>query len=210
MGDAGDRSIVASISVDFQPVGRRASVPAGTTVLDAAHSVGVELAAACGGQGTCGRCRVRVVSGAVSTPTREEDELLSVAERTAGARLACRTVLGSDARIEIPPASLGAAQRLQLEGVDTDVELDPPVVARDVELAPPSLDDPRADAAGFSTRSRRTRRRSACRSSPSCPSRLRAQGWSARVALHRPTGTLAAAAPRRQPAARARGRPRHD
>ena len=122
------------VSVDFQPVGRRATVAAGTTILAAAQSVGVELASACGGQGSCGHCRVRVVSGAVSAPTDVEVELLSAAERAAGARLACRTAVRSDARIEIPLTSLGAAQRLQLEGVELEVELDPPVVARDVEL----------------------------------------------------------------------------
>ena len=35
-------------------------IPVGTTVLDAARSLGVDIDSVCGGRGICGRCAVRV------------------------------------------------------------------------------------------------------------------------------------------------------
>ena len=52
-----------SYEVDLQPVGRRATVTAEQTILEAAQSAGVELVAVCGGTGTCATCRVRLMAG---------------------------------------------------------------------------------------------------------------------------------------------------
>lgn len=49
-----------SITVTFQPMNRKITVPAGTTVLEAARLAGVVLTAACDGTGRCGKCRVRI------------------------------------------------------------------------------------------------------------------------------------------------------
>jgi uncharacterized 2Fe-2S/4Fe-4S cluster protein (DUF4445 family) len=47
----------------FVPSGRRGSFGSGTTVLDAARSLGVDLDSVCGGRGICGRCQVSVAEG---------------------------------------------------------------------------------------------------------------------------------------------------
>ncbi len=44
--------------VIFTPSGRRGRVASGTTVLDAARSLGVDIDSVCGGRGICGRCQV--------------------------------------------------------------------------------------------------------------------------------------------------------
>src|SRR5512140_2571809 len=137
----------APICVDLEPVGRRATVEPGTTILAAAQSSGVELVAVCGGMGTCGTCRVRLVSGKLSPPTLIEEGELSASEIEAGFRLACQAEVLSDIRVDIPPESLTATQRLQVEGQAVDVTLDPPVIAVDVLLPPPVLTDLRADSA---------------------------------------------------------------
>ena len=49
--------------VVFTPSGRRARVEPGTTVLDAARRLGVDLDSTCGGRGICGRCQVTVAEG---------------------------------------------------------------------------------------------------------------------------------------------------
>ena len=54
---------VLPYSIDFEPVGRRGPCPEGGTLLDAARSLGVDLASVCGGNGSCGRCRVQIVAG---------------------------------------------------------------------------------------------------------------------------------------------------
>ncbi len=49
--------------VVFTPSGRRARFERGTTVLDAARRLGVDLDSVCGGRGICGRCQVSVSDG---------------------------------------------------------------------------------------------------------------------------------------------------
>ena len=44
--------------VIFTPSGRRGRFAEGTTVLDAARSLGVDIDSVCGGRGICGRCQV--------------------------------------------------------------------------------------------------------------------------------------------------------
>ena len=44
--------------VIFTPSGRRGRFELGTTVLDAARSLGVDIDSVCGGRGICGRCQV--------------------------------------------------------------------------------------------------------------------------------------------------------
>ena len=125
--------------VDFQPAGCRIEIPPETTLLVAAQLVGVDLQATCGGIGICGSCRVRLVSGMVSEPDLVEQAELGPDGIAAGYRLACQTRCGSDVRLEVPPDSLTASQRLQLEAVETGVEMDPVVVAHEIVLEAPTL-----------------------------------------------------------------------
>jgi len=130
----------------FQPSGLRIAVPPGTTLLAAAQLAGVDIMATCGGIGSCGSCRVRRISGALSEPDAAEQAELGPEGISAGYRLACQARPRSDALLEVPADSLTAVQRLQLEAVATGVELDPLVVARDLVLDPPTLMDVRSDA----------------------------------------------------------------
>ena len=112
---ATDPRVPSRFVVDLQPIGRRADVARGTTILAAAQSVGVELQAICGGAGTCAGCRVRVAHGAVSEPTPDERRELSAGDIAAGMRMACQAAALGDVGVDIPPESLTAAQRMQLE-----------------------------------------------------------------------------------------------
>ena len=104
------------IEVDFQPVGRRVLVEPGSTILQAAQKAGVGLSAVCGGGGNCGTCVVRMDGAAPISPINmlEESEL-SELELAAGLRLACQARLLGDTRVDIPPESLTAVQRTQVE-----------------------------------------------------------------------------------------------
>ena len=116
-----------SFRIDFEPLGRRGDVRPGQTLLEAAQSAGVGLASVCGGVGTCEECRVRLASGELTLPTLVEETVLSKADLSAGFRLACQAEPLSNVKLDIPPESLTAAQRLQLEGEDIRVEPDPAV-----------------------------------------------------------------------------------
>jgi uncharacterized 2Fe-2S/4Fe-4S cluster protein (DUF4445 family) len=49
--------------VVFTPSGKRGSFPIGTSVLQAARELGVDLDSVCGGRGLCGRCQVLCPEG---------------------------------------------------------------------------------------------------------------------------------------------------
>ncbi len=138
-------NVTPQIEVDLEPVGRRATIAPGLTLLDAAQQAGVEIIAVCGGVGACGKCRVRLVSGALTPPTAVEERAFSATELAAGHRLACQARPLGDVKIDIPPASLSTPQRLQVEGQESDVAVDPVVTPVDVTVAVPTLHDLRAD-----------------------------------------------------------------
>ncbi|MBE2268916.1 MAG: DUF4445 domain-containing protein [Anaerolinea sp.] len=136
---------VTAYTLDLQPIGRRAQVRSGTTLLEGAQRSGVELVSVCGGAGLCGTCRVQQLEGDLTPVSADEREELSAAEIAAGWRLACQCEPLSDVKLYIPAESLSSAQRLQLEGAAAEIERDPVIRLVDVDLAPPSTEDLRAD-----------------------------------------------------------------
>ena len=111
----------AQSTVIFMPAGRRGRVPAGTSLLDAARQLGVEIESICGGRLTCGKCRVRVESGPfqkhgihsqtdhVSPPSADEAGFL----KRLGAedhRLACSACVHGDLLVTVPEASQARKQ----------------------------------------------------------------------------------------------------
>ncbi|MBN1875647.1 MAG: DUF4445 domain-containing protein [Anaerolineae bacterium] len=134
-----------TLHIDLEPVGRRADVAPGTTVLEATQSAGIALVAVCGGVGVCGKCRVRLMAGELSPLTEAEADVLGDAAVRDGLRLACMARALTDVKIYVPPESLTTTQRLQVEGQETEIALDPIVIPVDVTLTTPTLDDLRAD-----------------------------------------------------------------
>ncbi len=132
-------------TIDFEPVGRRGECPEDESLLECARRLNVDIVSICGGVGTCNRCKVQVVSGKVSIPTPEEQSVLTEQESKQSYRLACRTYPLSDVKIHIPPESLTAPQRTQVEGLELDVEPEPAVRSLDVRLSAPSLNAPESD-----------------------------------------------------------------
>jgi uncharacterized 2Fe-2S/4Fe-4S cluster protein (DUF4445 family) len=132
-------------TVDFQPLGRRVRIEEGKTVLEAARRAGVGLNAVCGGAGVCGTCRVRVVEGLVSSPNRSEENFLDQDDFDQGYRLACQVEIRGDVLVDVPPESITAPQRAQIEGRERAVEVDPMVRSFDVRPTPPNLHDLRSD-----------------------------------------------------------------
>ena len=184
----------SSYTIDLEPVGRRVQVGTKSTLLAAAQAAGVELVAVCGGIGSCTTCRVRLVTGELSPPTLVEEAELSLDELADGFRLACQASPVSDVRLDIPPESLTTPQRLQVEGQGVEVGLDPVVVPVDLHISPPSLFDLRSDT----TRLKATLveqgfviQTIALPVLSSLSEGLRAQDWSARLALRRADGKAA-------------------
>jgi uncharacterized 2Fe-2S/4Fe-4S cluster protein (DUF4445 family) len=145
--------------VIFTPSGRRGRVPAGTTVLDAARSLGVDIDSVCGGRGICGRCQVEPSIGSfpkhgidsrpehLSSPGALEAEYAREHSLAAGRRLSCTARLAGDAVIDVPPESQVHRQVVR-KGVEVrDFEIDPVVRLHYVEVERPALEKPGGDLA---------------------------------------------------------------
>ena len=131
--------------IDMQPIGRRVDINPGQTVLDAAQLSGIGLVSICGGAGQCNSCVVKIVKGDVNQITENESTCLTDDEISANFRLACQVIPLSDLVIDIPSDSLTTPQRLQVEGIELQVQLDPAVSFLDLKIPPPSLEDLRSD-----------------------------------------------------------------
>jgi uncharacterized 2Fe-2S/4Fe-4S cluster protein (DUF4445 family) len=131
--------------VDFQPIGLRGEFSEEDTLLDCARQLGVDLVSICGGAGTCGRCKVQLINGQLTSLTPVEEKALTEEEVRSGYRLACKSLPLSDVTIFVPSLSLTSPQRTQVEGLQVEVAPDPLIVSADVTLTPPTLDSAPAD-----------------------------------------------------------------
>ena len=103
----------------FQPSGRQGQVAEGTTLLDAARQLGVDVDSICGGRQTCGKCKVLVETGAFAKHAIESaaehataagaEERDYFAQRgwgePNGARLSCAACVAGDLLVTVPPES---------------------------------------------------------------------------------------------------------
>lgn len=108
----------------------------------------MEIESACGGQGTCKKCRVRVESGSgsVSAATEVETSLFGKQAAAAGMRLACQARVAGEARVYVPEESRRALQVVRKEAGERHAPLDPAIKCYHVTLDAPTLEDPAADA----------------------------------------------------------------
>src|ERR1700742_4832963 len=116
--------------VVFTPSGKRGRFPVGTSLLQAARTLGVDVDSVCGGRALCGRCQVLVMEGEFAkhgvrsqaqNVAPPDDTELAYAERRSlapGRRLACSARLLGDVIIDVPPESQVHRQVIR-KGVDS-------------------------------------------------------------------------------------------
>lgn len=81
----------------------------GGKLLQALSNAHLFVSSACGGGGTCGQCRVKILEGGGSIlPT--ETSLISRREAAEHVRLACQVTVKNDMRIEVPEEVFGVKQ----------------------------------------------------------------------------------------------------
>jgi uncharacterized 2Fe-2S/4Fe-4S cluster protein (DUF4445 family) len=145
--------------VVFTPSGRRGRVARGTSVLDAARRLGVDLDSVCGGRGICGRCQVTVAEGehakhgisctsAALTPATATEQAYGAEHGlAAGRRLGCTALVAEDVVIDVPSESQVYRQIVRKEADARTVAVDPVVRLYLVEVEEPRLASPRSDLA---------------------------------------------------------------
>ncbi len=145
--------------VVFTPSGRRGRVARGTSVLDAARRLGVDLDSVCGGRGICGRCQVAVAEGehakhgisctrAALTPVTESERGYAADRGLAdGRRLGCTARVAADVVVDVPPESQVYRQVVRKEADARTIAVDPVVRLYFVEVEAPELASPSSDLA---------------------------------------------------------------
>ena len=131
--------------VIFLPSGRRGEVPEGKTVLEASRELGVGIESLCGGNRSCGKCKVKWVQGDLSPFTEEEGKLITESERTEGYRLGCAAQILGNVQIFVPEEGRTQKQVVRKEISERSIELKPAIALQFIELSPPSLHDPLGD-----------------------------------------------------------------
>lgn len=132
------------LEVVFQPSGRRAQVEPGKNVLDAAREIGEPIESICGGNQTCGKCKVKV-SGPVSPFSPQEAKFITGKEKKDGYRLACATKLFGNIKIYLPEESRRISPIIQKGLREIPFHLNPAVKRYPIALTPPTLQDQRGD-----------------------------------------------------------------
>ena len=85
---------------------RTLHTPVGNKLLGALADEKLFIASACGGGGTCGQCRVRVLEGGGSILATERS-IISKREAAHGERLSCQVVVKENMKIEVPREVFG-------------------------------------------------------------------------------------------------------
>jgi uncharacterized 2Fe-2S/4Fe-4S cluster protein (DUF4445 family) len=127
--------------------GKTLPVPEGADLYHALKSQGVYLVSSCGGKGTCGKCKVKIVEGRAEAISQGN---LGQRERDEGLVLACQTFPRSDLVIEIPKESMLAVGDKIAISKSRDlfelfesfgVEVTPMVNHRCLPVPPPTIHD---------------------------------------------------------------------
>jgi uncharacterized 2Fe-2S/4Fe-4S cluster protein (DUF4445 family) len=153
---SGETLIQQQHQVIFMPSGRRGRVAEGTTVLDAARQLGVQIESICGSRMTCRKCRVRLEEGAfakhgiessvenMSPISAEEEDALERLKIT-DCRLSCQAQVQGDILIFIPEESRGQKQIIRKSATERQIDIDPAIRQLYIEVDQAALGEHRGD-----------------------------------------------------------------
>ncbi len=145
------------VSVLFMPSGLRGQVPVGTTVLQAAQRLGVDLESICGGQGKCRKCQVLPQEGEFSKHgiSSRPDHLSELTETELhhqsrnrlkpGRRLGCNARILGDLVVDVPEESQQHKQHIAKAVTAYDIQVQPALHLFTVTLPEPDMHAPISD-----------------------------------------------------------------
>ncbi|HBQ63493.1 MAG TPA: ferredoxin [Clostridiales bacterium] len=113
-----------------------------TRLLDVIREASLEMAAPCGGKGTCGKCLIRL-AGPAKEPGEEEIAKIGSKAVSGGYRLACKTYLTGNADVYIPDSDEKAI--IKTDGHERAIVPMSMVKKRYMDLGMPGLEDQRGD-----------------------------------------------------------------
>jgi len=115
-----------TVTLVFQPTGRRFQVPEGEVLFEAATEAGVEVDTVCGGNGSCGKCKVRFDDDPPAATPLDYIHL-SGGEIDQGYRLSCQVKATHDMVVHVPESGDSAKVQILHQGVERAIDLQPNV-----------------------------------------------------------------------------------
>ncbi|MFX1533374.1 MAG: ASKHA domain-containing protein [Promethearchaeota archaeon] len=134
-------------TVRFEPDGVIVrGIDSGITVLEIAMNAGVGIRSECGGKGKCKKCLIRPLKSDFLIPLDDQEKrLIGAKNLQLGLRLACKSVIQGSGTVIIIDESRIRSRKLQIEGVDKSIVLDPLYSKVHLSIPEPSLEDQRSD-----------------------------------------------------------------
>jgi uncharacterized 2Fe-2S/4Fe-4S cluster protein (DUF4445 family) len=141
----------------FLPSGKQGRFPLGTSVLECARKLDVDIDSVCGGRGICGRCQIETGNGdyakyaiesrannlsPISSPELKYDQRRTLKARR---RLSCHAQLMGDIVIDVPASSQVHKQIIRKRAEVRDIELDPAIRLHYIHVEEPTLDTQTGD-----------------------------------------------------------------
>lgn len=103
--------------VKFIPMNKEISVPEGENLLNVIRKAGIFMDTPCNGNGSCGKCKVKILEGNV---LQEENTSMSNEEKKSGYVLACCSKVIKDATIKILEESSSMMHGMKIEDLSCD------------------------------------------------------------------------------------------
>ena len=143
--------------VVFTPSGKRGYIVKGTSILQIARQLGVDLDSVCGGRGICSKCQVTpaygkftkhgvtVAADALSDWNKVEQRYDEKRGLTKGRRLGCQACVQSDVVIDVPAESQVHQQVIRKDASARSVKMNPATRLFYVEVGEPDMHEPSGD-----------------------------------------------------------------
>ena len=138
-------------TVHFLPDDVKVSVEEGENLLNVAANAGVYIHAFCGGDGVCGKCKIKIEQGDVAATQATKLKRLEIEQ---GFRLACQSRVMSDVVVQIPetirkdgkklkrkPKTTSSISARSLDDLIGGWDVDPLVEKRFFSLSKPTIED---------------------------------------------------------------------
>lgn len=135
--------------VEIFPLGKKIKVKKGETLLALLQRSGFNLESKCGGKGVCGRCRV-ILKGHFNFQRSEKETVFFASGNfDPEHRLACQFYPLMDLTIQIPEESMISSMRLQLNGEETRIHVDPLIQKECINIPDPDSLSHRCEVSRF-------------------------------------------------------------
>ncbi|KKL53843.1 hypothetical protein LCGC14_2271350, partial [marine sediment metagenome] len=147
------------IVINFEPISRRVLLTNDNNIYDLLSDIRIPIRSICGGQGTCGKCRLLIQTGKefLITPTSSEKIFLNPNDLDDGWRLGCQTKIdinklqiiektqAPQLRIFLPNELILEDFKILTSGINKGVTIQPAVKKYYLNLEKPTLTDPLPD-----------------------------------------------------------------